>query len=64
MVEHDFGVVNETCRNRRHDYFVRYVFTLPTSLNPGEYILRLTINDLHGGSVAQQDVEFSISAGE
>lgn len=61
LVEHDFGVVNDTCGNRRRDLYVRYIFNLPLDLNPGQYTLRLTINDLHSGEVGQEEVNFSIS---
>jgi hypothetical protein len=43
---HDLGPVGDLCRRRRRDYYVNYKLTLPESLPPGTYELRLIQDDL------------------
>jgi hypothetical protein len=43
----DLGTAEDLCRHRRRDYYVNYRLTLPTSLSPGAYELRLTQTDLN-----------------
>jgi hypothetical protein len=41
-----FGPEDDVCASRRHDFFVNYKFSVPTTLPPGSYRLRLTQTDL------------------
>ncbi len=47
--EHVLGVAEDTCRRRRRDYYVNYRLTLPESLPPGSYQLRMIQQDVLGG---------------
>jgi len=40
-------------RNRRRDFFVVQLITLPASLGVGKYRLKATLEDLHGGTIAE-----------
>ncbi len=51
-------LVEEYCQNPRRDYFVRYRLHLPTPLPPGEYTLRLTIEDTLGNKVGESSIAF------
>ena len=44
----DLGTAEDVCRRRRRDYYVNYRLTLPATLHPGPYDLRLTQTDLNG----------------
>jgi hypothetical protein len=44
----DLGTAEDVCRRRRRDYYVNYRLTLPATLHPGHYELRLTQTDLNG----------------
>jgi hypothetical protein len=43
---HSLGTADDLCRRRRRDYYVNYRMTLPESLTPGSYELRLIQDDL------------------
>ena len=43
------GTGEETTRYRRKDFFIPYIFTIPRSVPPGRYLLRLTERDLVAG---------------
>ncbi len=49
----DLGTAEDVCRRRRRDYYVNFRITLPTTLPPGDYELRLSQTDeVAGRSVA------------
>ena len=50
------GVADDPCARRRRDYFVSYQLTLPKSLAPGNYRLRLTLKDLAAGGTATESI--------
>ena len=50
----------QLCNNRRRDYFIAYKFFLPKEITPGNYSLRLTIEDIKGKKSNQSSVEFKI----
>ncbi len=52
--------VEDICRNPRRDYFNSYNFAMPNDIQPGRYILRLTVDDQLSGKAATQTVSFSI----
>ncbi len=37
--------VADECLNRRHDFFFNRLFELPRGINPGQYILKITVED-------------------
>jgi hypothetical protein len=51
----------DVCRRPRHDYFVWYRITLPASLRPGSYRLRLIETDLIAESTTSAEVPLSIA---
>ncbi len=56
----DMGVVEDVCRSRRRDYFVNFRVSLPESLAPGGYRLKVSQADLIGGSEASTEIPFVI----
>lgn len=56
----DMGVVEDVCRSRRRDYFVNFRVSLPESLAPGGYLLKVSQADLIGGSEASTEIPFVI----
>ncbi len=48
------GTADDTCRRRRRDYFVNGRLTLPESLPPGPFRLRLTLDDRISGQSTSQ----------
>jgi hypothetical protein len=50
----------QLCRNRRRDYFIAYRLYLPDDIRPGEYSLRLTIEDVKGKKSNQAAIDFRI----
>ena len=57
---HDFATTEESCRNRRRDFFMRYFIDLPTRIYDGEYTLKLTIEDLKGQTSGEAIIPFTI----
>ncbi|MEM7680445.1 MAG: hypothetical protein AAF288_00665 [Planctomycetota bacterium] len=51
-------------RNRRRDFFVVQMATLPDDLPSGEYVLKVTGTDKHAGMVYARGVEIEIGASE
>jgi hypothetical protein len=56
----ELGESHDHCQHRRRDFFVRYHLYLPSRIDPGDYKLKLTIEDVHSTKVAESTVEFSI----
>ncbi|GMQ80452.1 MAG: hypothetical protein BMS9Abin04_444 [Planctomycetia bacterium] len=56
----EFAVTEDYCRNRRHDFFMRYFVTLPARIYPGTYTLRLTIEDVKSNKIGQSSIKFEI----
>lgn len=54
---------HDYCQSPRTDFFVCYHIYLPTRIDPGEYKLKLTIEDVHGGKVHENSVDFAIKRG-
>lgn len=54
------GTGEETCRYRRNDYFINYMYTIPRTLPAGRYALRLTEKDLVSGRSASREVPLAI----
>jgi hypothetical protein len=51
---------DEHCRNRRRDFFVPYFIWMPKQATPGQYQLKLTLEDVHAGQTAEATIEFAI----
>ena len=58
--DHTFPIEQETCRNRRRDYFIPYRMWMPKKIYPGNYVLQLTIEDTPAQKFGQSSVQFSI----
>ena len=56
----EFSVTDDHCQNRRHDFFMRYRIHMPDRIKPGEYTLRLTIEDVQSGKFDHAQIEFRI----
>ncbi len=53
-------LVEDTCQNRRRDFFVRYIIQLPERIYNGAHTLQLRIEDTHSGKFATASLDFSI----
>lgn len=63
--KHEFALTEETCGNRRRDFFVRYFLQLPREqLAPGKHTLRLTVEDTLGKKIGQGSLDLVIVRGE
>lgn len=51
---------HQVTKNRLRDYFIAYQMYLPDSIQPGDYQLRLTMEDVHGKKYGQSIVDFQI----
>jgi hypothetical protein len=60
VTEHDLPDIQETCQNRRRDYFMSFHIQLPERIYPGRHTLRLTIEDVPGQKIGMDSVEFVI----
>jgi hypothetical protein len=56
----ELGESHDYCQHRRRDFFVRYHLYLPSRIEPGDYKLKLTIEDINSTKVAEGSLEFSI----
>jgi hypothetical protein len=54
------GTAEDVCRNKRRDYYINYRITLPSSVRPGTYQLRLIQRDDIAGSETKREIAFSI----
>ena len=54
------GEAEDHCRSRRRDYYVNYRITLPSTLAPGDYRLRLIQTDLVAGQSASAELPVTI----
>jgi len=57
----DLGIAEDICRRERKDYYVTYRVLLPSSLPPGDYVLRLTQTDLVSHSSADSELPLSVT---
>ncbi|MEZ5940920.1 MAG: hypothetical protein R3C18_05985 [Planctomycetaceae bacterium] len=55
----DFGTTPDICRVMRNDYFQSFRIDFP-QLSPGQYEIRLRVQDEHTGKFALQSLAFSI----
>ncbi len=60
IAEHTFPLESEICRNHRRDFFVPFRVYMPKRINPGDYTLQLTVEDVKGKKFGQGLIEFAI----
>jgi hypothetical protein len=60
MWEHQESNIEDRVRTPRRDFFIPFPMKLPATLAPGEYVLKVTIEDRIGGTTDQQRLSFSI----
>ena len=60
VADQTFQLEQETCRNRRRDYFIPYRMWMPKEIQPGSYTLQLTIEDVKGHKFGQSSIDFEI----
>jgi hypothetical protein len=58
---HTLGTAEDLCRHRRRDFYVNYRLTLPASLAPGQYELRLIQDDLVASQTASRSMVLVIA---
>lgn len=54
--------INDVSSNRRHDFFVVQLITLPARLSVGQYRLKVRVTDLNGGSIDEQGLDLNFVA--
>jgi hypothetical protein len=60
IADKDLGLKDEYCQNRRRDFFVPYFILMPKQAPPGKYQLKLTLEDVHAGQMADATIEFEL----
>jgi hypothetical protein len=60
VAEQEFPITEEYCRQMRRDFFIAYPVRVPQDLSPGQYTLKLSLEDLHRGEVCQGSIQFSV----
>ena len=58
--DHEEPTIKEVSRQRREDFFLAQLVTFPAGLSPGDYVLKVMIQDLLGGKANEAHVEFTI----
>lgn len=61
---HDPVHITDVSRNRRRDFFVVQLVTLPARLNVGNYRLKVRVTDEHGGSIDETTTRIQLVADE
>ncbi len=56
-----FNDPEDLCRRPRRDYFVNYRLTIPNSLSPGKYRLRLRLQDRQSSQTAERELSFELA---
>ena len=51
---------SDVCANRRRDFYIAYHLFMPQRIEPGQYQLRLVIEDMQGNKYGQSQVDFRI----
>lgn len=60
LEQEHLGEAEDLCRARRTDYYSSYRIELPTNLTPGQYELRLQVEDFLTQRTTQQSVGFQV----
>jgi len=58
--DHEFTTTEETCCNRRRDFFIGHHLRLPKRIYAGKHTLQLTIEDLESRKIGQSAISFTI----
>ena len=56
--------VTDESRNRRRDFFIRQLIRLPKNIGVGEYVLKVRVTDINGGSIDERSVPLVVVADE
>jgi hypothetical protein len=56
--EIDLPTDKQSCRSPRRDYFIAYRLYMPKNLEPGNYSLQLTMEDVKGQKFGQASLDF------
>jgi len=59
--EQSLGEAEDQCRSRRRDNYVNYRITLPPTITPGDYRLRLTQTDLVANQSASSELSLTVT---
>lgn len=59
---HEEPEIVDLCRRRRGDFFVAQKINLPPTLRPGDYVLKIMVEDKLSGRVAEGMLELSITS--
>jgi hypothetical protein len=51
---------SDVCANRRRDFYIAYHLFMPQRIGPGQYQLRLIIEDMQGNKYGQSQLDFRI----
>jgi hypothetical protein len=51
---------SDVCANRRRDFYIAYHLFMPQRIGPGQYQLRLVIEDMQGNKYGQSQLDFRI----
>ncbi len=60
VVDQLLPMEKEICANHRRDYFVVYRIFMPVQIAPGNYQMRITIEDMKGKKFGQSQIDFQI----
>lgn len=52
----------DVCRNRRRDFFIARIITLPANLTLGRYVLKVSITDSQAGRIAETSIPLAVVA--
>lgn len=53
---------SDLCRNRRRDFFIARIITLPPNLTLGRYVLKVSITDTQAGRIAETSIPLAVVA--
>lgn len=56
----DFQDQEDICRNHRRDYFHTFKLFIPKELTPGQYIMKMTVEDLNGNDFDEETLRFRV----
>ena len=59
---HEEPEIVDVCRQQREDFFLAQMVTLPGTLGPGEYVLKVTVQDALSGKSNQAMLRFTLNS--
>lgn len=60
VADHDLPETGGYCRNRRRDYYITYRMRMPPHLSSGQYVLKLTVEDLKSKRIGESQLPFTV----